>query len=122
MVGGDLTIISFKREKFQSDRTGNRFICGPVKSVSAWTGKFYPLLGFKLHPIEVPAAVNEGRLFSFSTIPLSPSFPPLLAFTFSAKPKIGRRKTRMGRREGDEKSRGGGAGVREGVNIDMRAK
>lgn len=116
---GDLTIISFKREKFQSDRTGNRFICGPVKSVSAWTGKFYPLLGFKLHPIEVPAAVNEGRLFSFSSIPLSP-FPPLLAFTFSAKPKIGRRKTRMKRGEVVKKE--GRGGVREGVNIDMRAK
>lgn len=116
---GDLTIISFKREKFQSDRTENRFICGPVKSVSAWTGKFYPLLGFKLHPIEVPAAVNEGRLFSFSSIPLSP-FPPLPAFTsFSAKPKIGRRKTRMKRREVVKKA---GRGARTGVNIDMRAR
>lgn len=36
-----------------------------MKSVSAWTGKFYSLLGIKLLPIEVPAAVNEGRLFSF---------------------------------------------------------
>lgn len=36
-----------------------------MKSVSAWTGKFYSLLGIKLLPIEVPAAVNEGQLFSF---------------------------------------------------------